>query len=129
MLKKRLGIEAIERNWFYIFGNIEDYFKIPSSLTIPEGCERIGEIAFSECEKLREVTFPESVEWIGYASFSDCVGLKKVVIPESVDWITDDAFSDCYNAVVILKKWRSEFSGIGWHAFKGCKDVKEEIRS
>lgn len=130
MLKKRLGAEIIERNWFYAIDSLEDYSKIPSTLIIPENCERIGDCAFIECENLKEVIFPEKcVKLIGYASFADCAGLKKVDIPESVGYIGGDAFQGCYNAKIILRKPESEFDGIGWNAFKGCKDVKEEIRS
>lgn len=130
MLKKRLGAEGIEINWFYVIGNLEDYFKIPSTLIIPESCERIGDCAFIECENLREVIIPEKcVELIGYASFSGCVGLKKVSIPDSVKYIAGDAFKDCWSATIILRKPRSEFEYISPDAFKSCRDVKEEVRS
>ena len=47
MLKKRLGLEAIERNNSFSGGvNVETYFKISPTLIIPEGCVKIGEGAF-----------------------------------------------------------------------------------
>lgn len=36
MLKKKLGIEAVERDWQLLL----DYYKIPTTLNITEGCER-----------------------------------------------------------------------------------------
>ena len=99
MLKKKLGVKAIEKDW--PDGNLKDYFKIPPTLIIPEGCK-----------------------WIGGWVFMDCLGLKKVVIPESVDWIENFAFWDCKKATIILKKHKNEFKGIGKTSFLGCKNVK-----
>lgn len=106
MLKKRLGVEGIEGNYF---GSMADYYKIPSTLIIPSDC------------------------WcIGHRAFHHCIGLKKVVISESVMEIGDMAFENCWNATIILKKSLIEFKFLGDWAFDGCKDVKyaeEEVRS
>mgnify|MGYP002520365973 CR=1 FL=1 len=98
MLKKRLGIEAIERNWSEEF--ISNYYKIPSTLVISDGCEKIGNYAFC-----------------------DCWNLKKVVIPESVESIGEFAFDGCEQAEVILRK-STKYIDIGTYAFNDCKKVK-----
>ena len=104
MLKKRLGVEGIERDWSWC-NNLDDYFKISSTLIIPEDCRRIGYHAF------------------------DCYrNLKKVVIPKSVEFIGEEAFYDCWSTTIILKKAENKFN-IEYRAFKRCKYVKEEIRS
>lgn len=103
MLRKKLGIEAIERNWSYSKMISAYYFKIPSILTIPESCRKIGAAAFCGCGSLE---------------------LKKVIIPRSVESIGDWAFWGCDNAEIILKKAKSEFKG--YQAFGDCKYVKEE---
>ena len=95
MLKKRLGIEGIERNWLNEDEEVENYFKIPPKLTIPKGVKRIGVNAFAGCRNLREAVIPESVEYIG-----PC------------------AFYKCSNATIILKKPMSEFK-VGDCAFDG----------
>ena len=105
MLKKRLGVECIERKW-WSNRNLKDYFKITSPLIIPESCVRIGSLAFIGCDKLEKVIIPESVEWIGYC-----------------------AFYDCKNATIILKKPMSEFGEIGGYVFDGVRNVKEETRN
>ena len=61
MLKKKIGPEAIEKNWPASNVCLCDYYKIPSTLIIPEGCERIGMCAFWGCKKLREVTIPKNI--------------------------------------------------------------------
>lgn len=106
MLKKKLGIEGIERSWSFDY--IYLYFKIPSTFIIPEGCRMIGRYAFNGC-------------W----------SLKKVIISESVERVERCAFLGC-DSEVILRKPKSKFKEIGEDAFSFCKSVeyvKEEIRS
>ena len=109
MLKKRLGIEAIEKEGLWEVSVISLYFKIPSPLIIPEGCKKIGDWTFEYCDRL-----------------------EKVIIPKSVERIGVKAFWKCRNATVILGKPRSEFKEIEEDAFFWCdvrveeKDVKEE---
>ena len=105
MLKKKLGINAIECNWPDDDCSLKDYFKISSTLIIPEGCEKVG-----------------------YAAFWYCKELIKVVIPESVEEIRSGAFSGCCRATIILGKPKNEFK-IGYNAFDYAKDVKEEVRN
>ena len=105
MLKKRLGIEAFERDWDG-FRCLKDYFRISSTLIIPEGCEKVGYRAFKCCKKL-----------------------EKVVIPKSVTEIRGWAFWGCGNATITLKKLKEEFKYISPDAFDYCKDVKEKIRN
>lgn len=105
MLKKKLGINAIERDW----GNaneIDDYFKIPSTLIIPEGCEWIGRCIF----------------W--------CYGrLERVVIPKSVVKIGDWAFNGLKNTEIVIKNKNIR---LGANVFTCCRKVEyveEEIRN
>lgn len=106
MLKKRLGLEAIERDWDFFEARTENYFKTSLiTLIIPEGCEKIGE-----------------------AAFKGCLWFKKVIIPESVKWIGQSAFYNCWRATIILKKPEKNFESIKDCAFYGCKDVKEVVR-
>ena len=127
MLKKKLGTEAIERDWCEN-KRLTCCFKISPTLIIPEGCEKIGDYAFKECN-IEEVIIPGSVRIIGVASFEWCYNLKKVVIPKSVEEIREDAFYDCMKATIILKKHKKDFKYIDDWAFGYCKYVKKEIRS
>lgn len=127
MLKKRLGINAIEKSWF-VGGRLATNFKIPSTLNIPEGCESIGLNVFYGCWRLREVIIPDSVKVIGIGAFWDCWKLREVIVPGNVDEIGAAAFKGCKRAIIILKKPRYQFINIGERAFDGCRHVKEEIR-
>ena len=86
MLKKKLGLNAIEKGW-YVGGRLTTNFKIPSTLIIPEGCEKIGLNVFYGCWRLREVIIPNSVKVIEIGAFWCCKRLEKVTIPKSVNKI------------------------------------------
>ena len=151
MLKKKLGLEAIERDFEAWRKYMSAYFKVPSTLAIPDGCERIGKYAFlcsrleeviipksvyvirvgafEDCDKLKEVVIPEGVVRIEEFAFNGCKKLEKVVISESVEYIGISSFCWCNEAVVTLKKPRSEFNFIATNAFNSCIDVKEEVGS
>ena len=145
MLKKRLGIEAIEREWYDNF--IFNCFKIPTTLIIPENCRLIGYSAFQNCKMLEEVKIPRFTKTISYCAFLDCSNLKEVVISEGVENIGDEAFRGCKrlreviipksvesighqgfwrcdNAIVILRKPMIEFKKVGSSAFYKCKSVE-----
>lgn len=125
MLKKKLGTEAIERDWSWF---ITDRFKISSTLIIPEGCKRIGISAFWGCRELRNVVIPGSMKFIENSAFCGCYKLEEVIIPKSVEAIGYYAFEKCKKAVIILRKSKSEFRFIGLFAFDGVRDVKEKTR-
>ena len=117
-------------DWDYDF--IYSYYKIPSTLVIPEGCKKIGKYVFWSCW-IRKVVIPESVKEIGERAFRYCGTLKEVEIPKSVEIIGDCAFDGCWNATITIKKPRSRIiKYIGQCAFGECKSVvyvKEEVRS
>lgn len=145
MLKKRLGIEGIEKSWKA--NNIYYYYKIPSTLIIPEGCREIGMQAFQDCNVLEKLKIPGSVKSIGVWSFLRCYGLKEVVISESREEVTINysafylcknlkkvviprnvvkigglAFLSCSNAEIVLESNKDR--KIERDAFSGCKSIE-----
>lgn len=145
MLKKRLGIEGIEKSWEA--KNINYYYKISSTLIIPEGCREIGMQAFQDCNVLERLKIPGSVKSIGVWSFLRCYGLREVVISESREEVTIDysafylcknlkkviiprnvvkigglAFLSCENAEIVLESNKDR--KIERDAFSGCKSIE-----
>lgn len=119
MLKKKLGIDAIENGRY-----LRNFFKISSTLIIPESVERIGPVAFWKC-RFKEVVIPESVKRIETSAFEDCWGLKKVIISGSVERIGDWAFCNC----VELEKVEIPESckRIGKKAFANCLNLRKVV--
>ncbi len=88
------------------------------NLTIPEGTERIGSYAFTQCKTLLTVDIPKSVTYIGNYAFSGCTGLTTVTIPESVTHIDDYAFYGCTGLTLVTIP--ESVTSIGNYAFYGC---------
>lgn len=70
-----------------------------SSVTLPQGIERIGDLAFASCAFM-EFTIPDTVKEIGFSAFALCRTLKSIVIPESVTDLGDRAFYGCSSLTV-----------------------------
>jgi hypothetical protein len=63
--------------------------------TIPNGMERIDDLAFYSCKSLVNVVIADSVINIGAGAFANCPKLTTIIIPDSVTNISRDAFSSC----------------------------------
>lgn len=69
-------------------------------LTLPSSLVVIEEDAFSAIS-ISSVTFPEGLERIEKGAFRDCENLKSVYIPASVNSIDDEAFDGCADDLII----------------------------
>ena len=63
---------------------------------MPESLKIIGDYAFCNCYKLREIVLPEGVTVIGDRAFSGCFSLEKFTPPKSVIEIGREAFEGCF---------------------------------
>ena len=88
-----------------------------STVTIPNGVERIDAGAFSQCASLYSVSIPNSVIVIGESAFYGCEKLRNIVIPNSVTSILKEAFQNC--ATLKSVTIGSSVGSIGDRAFEG----------
>ncbi len=65
------------------------------------GTKRIGEGAFSNAKKLKEVILPHGLEEIGICAFSFATVLEYAEIPDTVTYIDSNAFNACTSLSVI----------------------------
>ena len=73
----------------------------------------IGNKAFEQCGKLRDVTFPETLVSIGDAAFYECRSLTEVIIPDSVKTIGKYAFQCCTGVKTVVIGYGIETIGNG----------------
>lgn len=71
-------------------------------MQLPDGLDRIGRDAFSDCDALEEVVIPASVTTIDPYAFASCDNLKKVTFLGEVKHLARTSFSDCDNLLSIL---------------------------
>jgi hypothetical protein len=111
--------------------------KAAETLTIPMRVDGlpvvgIGERAFADCSKLKEIVFPEADDAlffegktfreIGGNAFMNCTSLREVDLPDNVDFIGWGAFYGCTSLV------RAHFSSeayVSGYAFVHCTALKE----
>lgn len=66
-----------------------------TSISLPNGLKRIGELAFYFCTGLNSVVLPESLESIGEEAFYICSSISSINLPDNVKEIGANAFSGC----------------------------------
>ncbi len=85
--EKSLPVKEIGDEAFYGCSSLVD-------VTLPDGIERIGNLAFALCA-FYDFTIPDSVTEIGWSAFGMCESLTEIVVPESVTKLGDRAFFCC----------------------------------
>ncbi|MBE6193878.1 MAG: leucine-rich repeat domain-containing protein [Rikenellaceae bacterium] len=83
---------------------VEAINKNKESYEIKEGSRIIGDQAFMNCKKLKNISLPKSVTIIGNKAFKCCSNLKHTLIHEKVSSIGIDAFYECTGELVINSK-------------------------
>lgn len=71
-----------------------------TSVSIPSGVTKIGQMSFSDCKNLSSVSLPSTLTSIGDCAFDGCSSLNTITIPDSVTNIGDDAFDGCNNLTI-----------------------------
>ena len=94
-----------------------------TSVTLPDGMERIGARMFSGCTSLTNVNIPSSVIKIDLSAFRHCESLTNVNIPAGVTGIVGGAFSYCSSLTSIVIP--SSIQGIGGSAFEYCTSLTD----
>ncbi len=96
-----------------------------TNIIISDKCERINELAFADCNNLKEIPDISKVKYLEGYIFSGCKGLKKVIVPNGTKEIPEHMFSNCTNLKeVYIPKSVKE---IGEGAFWGCIKLKGNV--
>lgn len=113
------GATSIGNNAFYNLQKVKD-------VVIADTVKTIGTGAFASEKALENVTLSKKTESIGDEAFSGCTSLAKIEVPDSTTSIGKKAFEGCTSlGEVTIPKSVTE---IGDDAFKGVSD-KMEIKA
>ncbi len=95
------------------------------TLTLNEHLIYIGKIAFNLCSDLTGVSLNDGLENIGEMAFYECYGMKgDLTIPHSVKTIGKNAFDGCSGLGKVLTIGKGVTS-LGEKAFYNCKDFNK----
>ncbi len=89
------NIRTIGDYAFYNFCKIKN-------LELPTGLKEIGNYSFYGCEELETLYLPNGLSSIGNQAFAKCAHIKSLLIPTSVTSIGSKAFYDCKNLVRVV---------------------------
>ncbi|MEE1178184.1 MAG: leucine-rich repeat domain-containing protein, partial [Paludibacteraceae bacterium] len=123
IIPEKVDINGKEYTVVKITGNTEK--KEFESVALPNSLIEIGNLAFYNCECLKEINIPNSVKSIGNGAFSDCTNLQTVIIPDSVKSIGDVAFYGCSSLQTI--NIPNSVESIGDGAFADCSSLQTVI--
>jgi hypothetical protein len=71
---------------------------------IPDGIERIKEMAFSNCKNLETIIFPESLKIIENRAFAGCENIASITLPSGLKGICGDIMFSTFDGCKQLKK-------------------------
>ena len=121
-IKNKLEEEGIQCNHCYI--DVQDVkMKLISDYKIPEGVEKIGDWCFACCS-IPSIELPEGITSIGEGAFYQVLRLKEITIPSSVKTLGNSCFYGCklLNSV----EFPSELESIGEDCFRNCAKLANE---
>ena len=75
---------------------IHGYDGSEKEYAVPEGTERIEELAFAGADGLEKLLIPDSVREIGNYAFMNCYALREIRMPERVDRTGAGVFQNCW---------------------------------
>ena len=99
----------------------ESHDKI-ESVTLPDGIQMIGNMAFTRCTSLKSIVIPEGVTLLDQMCFGACDNLVEVKVPSTVETVGNFAFLACSKLKEIA--FGSNLHSIGQGAFQMCQELK-----
>lgn len=99
------------------------YRRSISTVRLPEGLTRIGNLAFYGLEKLETVIMPDSVTSVGWHAFYGCTAMTMLDLSSNLKVIEDGAFREC-TALPTVRLPKS-LTQIGYRSFYRCEALTE----
>lgn len=124
-------VDAIIKNTISSAEGFAGYFWIPDkafmwhdnivTMVVPKGVSSIGERAFFECIRMKEIQLPDSIKTIGESAFCGCRALVGIRIPTGVSEIAEDTFGSCSSLSEV--NLPDSLTKIGDGAFNLCSSL------
>lgn len=92
-----------------------------ATLTIDEGCAKIGAKCFRNLTELKTLTLPESLTYIGEEAFAGCSGLTQFKFPTGVISARSNVLADCTSLESVILSDKTTF--IRSNAFANCTSL------
>lgn len=90
---------------------------VPTTVTIPEGYDRVGDEAFKDSQ-IKNINFPTTLTLIGESAFCNCINITSLTLNEGLENIGKKAFMDMKNLTAL--NFPSTLKIIHDEAFRNC---------
>lgn len=90
---------------------------VPTTVTIPEGYERVGDEAFAN-SSITNINFPATLTLIGESAFNNCINITTLTFNEGLENIGKKAFMDLKSLTAL--NFPSTLKIIHDEAFRNC---------
>lgn len=90
---------------------------VPTTVTIPEGYDRVGNEAFAN-SSITNINFPKSLTLIGESAFCNCINITSLTLNEGLENIGKKAFMDMKKLTAL--NFPSTLKIIHDEAFRNC---------
>lgn len=92
-------------------------------IIIPDGVERIADLAFINCHDIHEVVLPSSLRSTGKQSFCNC-GIREITLPIGMETLEDHTFFFSAIQKIHISK---TLTTVGRNVLTGCGNVRVYI--
>ena len=92
------------------------------TVTLPDGLNKIGVVAFYGCTSLKNVTIPSTVTVLGQWAFYNCSSLEGILLPDGITSIERYTFNECTSLRTLTLP--ANLTSIGSGAFYGCSSLE-----
>ena len=90
---------------------------VPTTVTIPEGYDRVGDEAFKDSQ-IKNINFPKTLTLIGESAFYNCTKITSITLNKGLENIGKKAFMDMKNLTAL--NFPSTLEIIHDEAFRNC---------
>ena len=97
------------------------YNKEIESVVVPDGVEKIGMVAFGNCQNLETVVLPDTVHELNNSTFTNNSSLTDIKMPNDLKLIGQNTFANCTSLQTIVIPESVEMIGMG--AFMNCSSL------
>ena len=119
-----VGMTEIPHKYFYnhdVGDGRKTWIQYCTTINLPDTLTKIGDNAFSDCDKWELKELPEGITSIGAYAFTSCDNLALTKLPSKITSLGNYVFSNC--SKLLLAELPSGMTSLGQYTFNNCYEL------